>query len=313
MELNVIILNWNAAADTIDCVQALSGWTRLHPTIWVVDNGSHDGSADLIERECPNVKLIRNPTNVGYAEGNNRAIVEALRRNNAPLLFLNNDANLAENDLMRLLETLEADPHWGFVGPLLFDGDRADKLLAAGGQNIITHLTSHLAIPPVAESVYPVDYIPGTVMLARAEIFRRIGLLDEAYFFTGEMPDLCHRAQLQGYLSAIDARARASHTVSRSVGLRSTLYVYYIIRNRFLFLRKHYRWQVWLFGFWTLYSLALALKVYLSGQPATAQAIWLGLTDGWQGRFGGQNERVLAFCSRQPANLLLPDQFEQPP
>lgn len=304
MQLAVIILNWNAAADTIECVRRFSGWSRVQPTIWVVDNASGDGSAEAIARECPQVRLLRNSANLGYAGGNNRAIVEVLSAGDAPLLLLNNDAHVAEADVMAMLDTLAARPEVGVVGPLMFDGDRPDKLLAAGGQNIVWHLASHLAGPPAGEPVYPVDYIPGTVMLVRAEAFRRVGLLDEAYFFTGETPDFCYRAKLQGYLSVVETRARASHTVSRSSKLRRTLYVYYIVRNRFLFLRKHYRRHFWLFGFWTLYSLALTVKLQLGGQASAAKATWLGLADGWQGRFGGQNERVLAACSGQPAPVL---------
>jgi hypothetical protein len=298
MELNIIILNWNAATDTLRCLDMIAGWPRLQPTIWLVDNASSEGSPELTARAAnPPIHLLCNSVNLGYAGGNNRAIAAALAQSDAPLLFLNNDASVTETDVIRLLETLAENPRLGVVGPLLFDGEHPDKLLAAGGQNIVFHLTSHLARPPTDEPVYPVDYIPGTVMLVRAEVFRRAGLLDEAYFFTGEMPDLCYRAKLHGYASAVEARARAGHTVSRSSSLRSTLYVYYIIRNRFLFLRKHLRGQFWLFGFWTLYSLALTLKLGLNGQAPAARAVWLGLSDGWQGRFGGQNERVMAACS----------------
>jgi GT2 family glycosyltransferase len=173
--------------------------------------------------------------------------------------------------------------------------------LSAGGKSPVLHHHSHMAAPETTEPVYPVMYVPGTVILARAELFRRVGLLDEAYFFSTEVADLCMQAKSCGYLSVIDTRARAYHALSRSSNWRDTLYPYYIIRNRFLFMRKHHRWQFWLFGFWTLYSLALALKLQLSAKPLTAQAVWLGLLDGLQGRFGGQNERVLVAVGKLPA------------
>jgi hypothetical protein len=73
------------------------------------------------------------------------------------------------------------------------------------------------------------------------------------------------------------------------------LHSYYIIRNRFLFIRKfHPRSRFLFYGFWTLYSLALAVKVRLNGKAAMARAVCLGLLDGLRGRFGAQNERVLA-------------------
>ena len=106
MDLAVIILNWNAAEDTIRCVQSITQWTQLHPTIWVVDNGSADGSAERISTACSNIHLIRNSFNLGYAGGNNRAISAALAQGNAPLLFLNNDADITEANVSQLLETI---------------------------------------------------------------------------------------------------------------------------------------------------------------------------------------------------------------
>lgn len=298
MELSIIILNWNAAADTIRCVQDIAGWQRVQSTIWVVDNGSTDGSAEAIAGLCPEVLLIRNRANVGYAEGNNRGLAPALAESDAPILLLNNDAAIAEDDVIRLLDTLQADPRLGFVGPLLFDADRPDKLLAAGGQNMVCHLTSHIATAPGDKPVYLVDYVPGTVLLGRAEVFRRVGLLDADYFFTGEIPDLCWRAKAQGFLTAVEARARAYHALRRSSDLRGTLYPYYIIRNRFLFIRKFYpRLKILFYAFWGLYSLALSMKLQVSGQLSTARAVRLGLWDGLRGRFKGQNERVLAIAS----------------
>jgi GT2 family glycosyltransferase len=148
--------------------------------------------------------------------------------------------------------------------------------------------------------ILTVEYIPGTAILCRAEVFRNVGLLDEDFFFSAEVADLCLRAGQQGYPSIVDTQARAYHTLSRSSKLRDTLHTYYIIRNRFILLRNHHRWNVWLYGFWTLYSLALALKLQFSGKTHTARSVYLGLLDGLLGRFGGQNERVLAAIHRQP-------------
>jgi glycosyltransferase involved in cell wall biosynthesis len=89
VELAVVILNWNAAPDTVRCVQALSLWRKVRPIIWVVDNGSTDGSADIIAGECPHIHLIRNSTNLGFAGGNNRGIEAALSAGNWPVLLLN--------------------------------------------------------------------------------------------------------------------------------------------------------------------------------------------------------------------------------
>jgi GT2 family glycosyltransferase len=293
--LAIIILNWNAAADTVRCAKRVAGWHDLRPAVWIVDNGSDDDSTQLISRECPGVQLILNGANLGYAGGNNRGIVQALAHQNCPLLLLNNDAHIEEADMARLITTLTEDERIGIIGPLIFDADDSDRLLVAGGKDPVLHHRSHILELTPGRTVRTVDYVPGTVLLARPEIFGTVGLLDEAFFFNTEVADLCKRARQQGFVCAVDTRAHAFHALDRRPSrLRETLYTYYVIRNRFLYIRKFFRWlKIPLTVIWGLYSLALALKLRMAAGPAAAQSVLLGLTDGLLGRFGGQNERVL--------------------
>jgi GT2 family glycosyltransferase len=298
MSISVIVLNWNAAEDTLRCIRAVDTWRTLRPSLWIVDNASGDGSPDIIAREAPHVHLIRNATNQGFAGGNNRGIEAALRESQAPLLLLNNDAHIAESAVVTLLETLGAHPDIGFVGPLLFSESVPPQLLSAGGRSPIHHHHSHITAPPQTQAVFTVEYVPGTVLLINPAALKIAGLLNEDYFFTMEVAELCMRAARYGYRSAINPHAQATHALeARPSHLRKTLYAYYIIRNRFLLMRDIKPHP--LPGFyiaWTLYSVALTLKLHVTGEKQAAQAIWLGLRDGLQGRFGGQNERVLARC-----------------
>lgn len=260
----------------------------------MVDNASTDNSVEQLKAECSQVTLICNPSNSGFAGGNNRGIEAALSKTNAPILLLNNDAAVAEADVIKLLETLQIEPEIGLIGPLLFDATQPDRLLSAGSKDPARHHHSHNHHLRSGAPVQTVECVPGTVIIIRAEVFRRLGLLDEAYFFGSEIADLCLQARQAGYLSAINIQARAFHTLGRSSKFRESLYPYYIIRNRFLLIRKfHRQWQLFFFCFWTLYSLLLSLKVQLAGKRIMARAVRLGLLDGLQGRFGGQNERVL--------------------
>jgi GT2 family glycosyltransferase len=291
MNLSILILNWNAAEDTIRCVNFIQAWQRIKPAIWVVDNYSSDNSADLISKICPDIHLIRNSTNQGFAGGNNRGLEAILSQSDAPILLLNNDAFIDEDSVIQLLETLQTNKTIGFIGPLLFADDNHSQLLSAGGRDPTKHHHSHIPqIPPGNSIMYPVEYVPGTVIMGRAEVFQKTGLLDKDFFFTMEIADLCMRAARQGYLNIIDTRAAAVHALDRSSNYRGTLHPYYIIRNRFLFIRKHHPYQIQLYGFWSIYSLALALKTALSGRPNTARAIFLGLIDGWRGQFGNRNQ-----------------------
>jgi GT2 family glycosyltransferase len=261
----------------------------------VVDNASTDNSIERIRVECPQVTLICNSINSGFAGGSNRGIEVALSKTQAPILLLNNDAIVAEEDVIKLLETLQREPNIGLIGPLLFDAAQPDRLLSAGSKDPAKHHHSHNHQLQSEALVQTVECVPGTVIIIRAEIFRRLGLLDEAYFFSSEVADLCLQARQTGYFSAINTQAKAFHAVGRSSKFRETLYPYYIIRNRFLLIRKfHRQWQPFFFCFWALYSLLLSWKVQLAGKRVMAQAVRLGLLDGLRGRFGGQNERVLA-------------------
>jgi GT2 family glycosyltransferase len=298
MSISVIILNWNAAEDTLHCIRAVDTWRSLQPSLWVVDNASSDGSPDIIAHKASHVHLIRNATNQGFAGGNNRGIEAALRESQAPLLLLNNDAHIAESAVTTLLETLDSGPDIGFVGPLLYSESVPPQLLSAGGRSPIHHHHSHITAIPQSEVPFTVEYVPGTVLLMKPAALKVTGALKEDYFFTMEVAELCMRAARHGYRSVIDPRAQATHALeARPSQLRKTLYAYYIVRNRFLLIRDlKPQPLIGFYAVWTLYSLALTLKLRVTGENQAAQAIWLGLQDGLQGRFGGQNERVLARC-----------------
>jgi len=309
MQIAVIILNWNAAADTIRCVRQFDGWQRIQPQLWVVDNASHDSSAIAIARACPHVHLLRNAINLGFAGGTNRGLAAALAAGDAPVLLLNNDALVDENALAQLVQTLTQDPSIGMVGPLLYHAEGREQLIAAGSHSPVWRLHNQITTIPAGEQVYPVDYISGSVALVQAAALRATGLLDEDYFFYTEVADWCRRARAHGYRTIVDTQARAYHNLDRSSTLRNSLYVYYIIRNRFVYIRKAYGTfaglvRLPLYAFWAIYSLLLAIQLRGQGNRARARAVQLGVIDGLRGRTGGQNERVLALCTQAAAKAM---------
>lgn len=295
MDLSIVLLNWNATEDTIHCIQSMQNWQSLKIDIWVVDNNSQNSTANQITQECPQAHLLRSPINLGFAGGNNYGIKAALEaRPNVPILLLNNDASLTEMTALKMIETLTTRSDYGCVGPLLVSPPPTEALISAGGKDIAHCINTHFLKPPVSTPIYEVAYVPGTVALLRAEIFTNVGLLDEDYFFSGEMADLCERARQKGYYSIIDAYTRATHNLERSSEIRKTLHQYYILRNRFLFIQKFKQNQkLKLYSFWSLYGLAEATKAIIRGEMKQARAIYLGVQDGLVGRFGGQNKRVL--------------------
>ena len=291
----IIILNWNNAPDTITTVRAIQNWGTLPPAIWIVDNGSEDDSVERMRRECPGVRLLLSDHNLGFAAGNNLAIRQALAEGQtASFLLLNNDAVIDESGAGQLLETLERTGA-GIVGPILCDPPPVARLQAAGGLSPVLRVNTHMNYISDEMAPYSVDYVPGTAILIAAEVFERVGLLDEEYFISGEIADFCLRARRHGYRPLIDPTVIVYHDTGRSSELRVAFYTYYFLRNRFLFVRKFYpRWQLFLFLRWGLFGLVSIAGSRLRGQRRRASALALALHHGLTGQFGDRSQEIFA-------------------
>lgn len=297
MELSVVILNWNAREDTIRCLERLRSWRTIRTGIWMVDNASISQDAEAITSTFPEVEIVCSQENLGFAGGTNLGIVRALAVSNAPLLLLNNDVFVEEADIVRLLERLQSNTDAGMMAPVLYHAEEKQRVLSAGGRNPVLHRFHTLYELPERDDVYEVESVSGAAVIIRPAVFRSVGLLDESYYFATELADLCRRAARAGYGAFVDPRARAYHDIDRSSRLRETLYVYYAVRNRFLYIRRFHRLSgLFLVAAWALYGGQQAFRLKRAGRRATARAISLGVTDGLRGRFGGQNDRVLDAC-----------------
>lgn len=295
MSLSVILLNWNNAPDTIRCVRSIEAWHTLSPRIWVVDNGSQDDSVAQLRQSCPNARLLLNKRNLGFAAGNNLAIRQAMGAGATYLFLLNNDAAISEGDVLRLMTTLETTPQAGIVGPLLRDPPPSPRLQAAGGRNVAWHVATHRLDLPQSRHPFAVDYVPGTAILISDEVFRTVGLLDEQYFISGEIADLCLRARRCGFVCLIDPTTTAYHDTGRSSDLREAFYAYYFLRNRFLYVRKFYSLAaVPLMLYWAALGLVSVAGAILHRRRSRARALGLALRHGLSGTFGDQSELILA-------------------
>src|SRR5690606_3460077 len=124
--------------------------------------------------------------------------------NDAPILLLNNDAQLAEDAIARLLATLAEHPEAGVVGPALYTPGPPAQLLSAGSRDPAYHHHSLITKPPADTPVFAAAYVSGSAALIRAALLHKIGLLDEEYFFNTEVADLCQRARGAGYVTLGD-------------------------------------------------------------------------------------------------------------
>ena len=301
MNLFVVLVNWRNTTQTVECAAALKRWTKLKPTVVIVDNESTEATQRALNAGGFGDKVVCSPANSGYGGGNNLGVACAAHDAGSAILLLNSDVELTEASVEKLLARLERDPKLVIVGPILAETSNGGTRTFAGGRDMARHGRTRVAVDAsrLGEiSGFPlidVDYVPGTVFLTRGAVFRDVGPLDEEFFFSGEIADFCRRARNKGYRLRVDLEAKAHHvTGADNVNLRDTLYAYYSLRNRFLNVRKHHdQAKLRYFVFWSLMAARGATAAVVRGQFRRVRAIGLAWSDGVFGRYGNQNAKFI--------------------
>jgi GT2 family glycosyltransferase len=240
-------------------------------------------------------ELIRNAVNLGFAGGNNVGIARALEMKCDFVLLLNSDADISEIAASQLLDQFAKDPELAIVGPRIEEISGTSAKWFAGGRDISRYVNTRIPLRPSAahcgSSFRDADYVPGMAVFVRSSVFGEIGLLDDDYFFSGEIADFCERARKAGRRVAVDPSVAASHDISKNgVGLRDSLHVYYGLRNRFLFSQKHRKQQqAFLSVKWSVICLLVALRALVGGRRARLRAALLAMRDGLARRYGDRN------------------------
>jgi GT2 family glycosyltransferase len=231
-----VVVNYRTPDQTVLAVHSLQT-SSVVPSVIVVDNGSADGSADRLRSALPGIRLLEAPRNLGFSGGCNQAIRLALEQGTDFVLLVNSDAVLAPDAVDVLLRAACDQPSAGIFGPVLLGREEPDRIASAGIRySLRTGRMRHVAagapislLPPGA--VHQVDAVSGCVMLIRRDVFERIGLLDDEYFFFFEDVDFCSRARAAGFDVLRANEAIAYHEGGRSIGRRSPDRVYFATRN----------------------------------------------------------------------------------
>ncbi|WP_414468698.1 glycosyltransferase family 2 protein [Methanobacterium sp. ACI-7] len=187
--------------------------------------------------------LIKNDKNYGFAGGNNIGICFSLK-NLQPdyILLLNNDTVVEKNFLKELVKTAESQTDIGFIGAKTFFYDKENIIQVAGGSYISSRfLTLELGLNHIDDGSYDIetdlDYISGSCVLCKAEMLKKIGLMDTNYFMYWEDADWGIRGKKYGYKSAYSYKSKIWHKVGSSS--QSYFQEYYFYRNRIYFMRKN--------------------------------------------------------------------------
>ena len=220
MRSSVVIVNWNTGSALLDCLASVGrGGAGVLETI-LVDNASTDGSLAAARAGYPDVRVVDTGANLGFAAGANRGAAAA---RGDVIVFLNPDARVEAGAIDALIEALAMVPGAGIAGGGLVDAAGRWQPGAAR-----FHPVAHLLLDTTPGRVlergrrapHVVDWVYGTFMAVRRDLFRQLGGFDESYFLYGEDLDLCHRAAGLGLRTIHVPGARAVHGANVSASQR---------------------------------------------------------------------------------------------
>ncbi|MBV8730218.1 MAG: glycosyltransferase family 2 protein [Acidobacteriia bacterium] len=321
-DASVIVISYNTRRVLRQCLETVgrdagpaeSNGVRFETL--VVDNGSRDGSPEMVESQFPWVRLIQTGANLGFAAANNRALPLAQGRY---LILLNSDAFCEPGAIERAIAHMDADPGIGLGGGRLIGKDDSWQPSARLFPSLFNDFASLSGLAhryrksrlwgradrTWADLLEPTeaDWVPGAFSIIRREALQKAGAFDESFFLYYEEVDLCRRIKAAGYrihywpdvvivhLGGESSKSLGNQVRSRS-GAQLTLWR---LRSGFLYYRKHHGYKALLAGLLELvWHSARALRNGLSSDPrrqekaAESRALIRLLAEAWKETRGGR-------------------------
>ena len=242
LRMAIVIPTWNGREMLSSCLASLKQQTFTDFQMYVVDNGSTDGTDEFVKKEHPEAQVLRLDTNRGFSVAVNRGIAAG----SEPLvLMLNNDVELEPHCLAALADRADAAPEESIWTGVLLWAHRTD-LIESGGLSLF-----HDGTPAILYRTQPLNALPdqpeevlgayGGLALYRREVLERVGVFDERFVFYGEDMDLALRARLAGFRCALVPSARGVHRHMATSSRRPNLSAYLQYRNIVFYIWKNMR------------------------------------------------------------------------
>ncbi len=232
VDVSIIIVSYSTRKLLRACLSSVSTRRReLWAETFVVDNASSDGSIEMVSREFPAVRLVRNERNMGFAAANNRVLERAAGRY---VVLLNPDTRLGDEALSKMVRFMDATPSAGYCGPRLLNGDGSHQPSARRFPTVLSTAYSMLGLPqryPQSRHTldlhllhgdrdnFRADWLTGACLVVRAECVRQVGGLDEGFFMYFEETDWCRRMAEAGWEGWYVPSAEVVHLGGQSVKL----------------------------------------------------------------------------------------------
>ncbi|MFZ2188479.1 MAG: glycosyltransferase family 2 protein [Candidatus Moraniibacteriota bacterium] len=235
-KINIVVLNYNGKSCLKGCLASLFCVDYPSFEVVVVDNNSEDGSVELARLDFPKATFIKNEQNLGFSAGNNVGIRYSLERKADFVLLLNNDTEVKKDFLKQLIINASENEKAGLFSPQIFSEDK-ESVWFSGGRIDWLRMKSFNSTEELRYDFASSDFISGCAMLVRAEVFARIGLLDEDFFLYWEDVDFSVRAKKAGYSFVVVANSHIYHLEKSEMNRPKK--VYWLVLSGLLFFRKN--------------------------------------------------------------------------
>jgi GT2 family glycosyltransferase len=255
MDLSVIIVNYNVRQFLENALTSIKrAMEGMDGEIIVVDNASDDGSTEMVRTKFPDVVLLENPRNEGFARANNTGLRRARGRN---FLLINPDTIVQEDTLRVMLRFFDETPDAGLAGCKILNPDGSFQLPCRRSFPTpwvaFTKIAGLSALFPRSrlfgrynltylnpDETYPVEAVSGSFMMMRREAYERVGGLDETFFMYGEDLDLCYRVARAGFRVYYVASTKIVHFKGESTRRSDIDEVRHFYEAMEIFVEKHF-------------------------------------------------------------------------
>jgi GT2 family glycosyltransferase len=260
MDLSIIIVNWNTRNLLLQCLNSIYRTVKtIEMEVWVVDNGSKDGSVAAAVERFPETKFIQNKVNFGFARANNQVLNTAA---GGYLLLLNPDTQVSKGAVEKLISFMDGHPEVGVAGAQLLNSDGLKQNSIANFPSLATELFNKSLLRWLFPKRFPgkernysepveVDSVIGACMMVRRDAINQVGLLDKEYFLFLEETDWCYRIKKAGWKIYHVPQAEVYHFQGKSAEVEKKKAKIEYYRSRYYFFKKNkgnLQWVILLVG-----------------------------------------------------------------
>lgn len=242
MDLSIIIVNWNTKELLSQCLCSIYETGSFFTfEVIVVDNGSTDDSVALVEKQFPDVKLIKNDRNLGFASANNQGLAIGCGRY---FMLLNSDTIVLPGAIDTLIQMADQNPNVGMIGPKLLNMDGSLQKSWANFPSFVSELTGQnfgKRIPvPGIPNTFEIDWMMGACMLVRSKVLQDVGKMDEDYFFYSEETDWCFRIKKKNWRIWYTTNTQIYHLWGGSTRSGSIIQLVRLYHAKILYFKKNH-------------------------------------------------------------------------